>query len=64
MADIDAELAELEAEVEKEAKADNKPKENKTISNAKKQTYSNNKPQTQQKQNVNNYNGYGNDVSI
>ena len=63
MADIDAELAELEAEVEKEAKADNKSKENKTISNAKKQTYSNNKLQTQQKQNVNNYNGYGNDVT-
>ena len=61
MDDIDAELAELEAEVENEAKGDNKPKQNKSIANKQKQTYSNNNTQTQQKKNVNNYNGYGND---
>ena len=61
MADIDAELAELEAEVENEAKAENKQKENKSNSNVKKLTYSNNKPQPQQKSNAKNYNVHKSD---
>ena len=68
MADIDAELAELEAEVENEAKAGGKKNES-NVSNYtnKNQNYGNNKPQSQpRKINMNNtnnnYNGYGNDA--
>ena len=64
MADLDAELAALEAEVENEAKAENqKSVANKSNYSNKNQNYGNNKPQPQPKKtNVNNnYNGYGND---
>ena len=65
MADIDAELAELEAEVEKEAKMENKKNEgNKSNYTNINKNYENNKPQPQPKKtNVNNYTGYGNDAS-
>ena len=64
MADLDAELAALEAEVENEAKAENqKNVANKSNYSNKNQNYGNNKPQPQPKKtNVNNnYNGYRND---
>ena len=64
MADLDAELAALEAEVENEAKAENqKNLANKSNYSNKNQNYGNNKPQSQPKKtNVNNnYNGYGNE---
>ena len=65
MADVDAELAALEAEIENEGKLENKKNEgNKSNYANKNQNYSNNKPQPQpKKENMNNFNGYGNDAS-
>ena len=61
MADLDAELAELEAELEKEEKIDNKKNEgNKSNNTNINKNYANNKPQPQPKKtNANNYTGYG-----
>ena len=64
MADLDAELAALEAEVEKENKAGINQKEvKKTNPTNKQQNYGNNIPQSQPKNAYvnNNYNGYGNE---
>ena len=62
MADLDAELAALEAEVENEAKAENqKSVANKSNYSNKNQNYGNNKPQPKKTNVNNNYNGYGND---
>ena len=66
MADLDAELAALEAEVEKENKAGINQKEvKKTNPTNKQQNYGNNIPQSQPKNAYvnNNYDGYGNEES-
>jgi len=63
MTDLDDELAALEAEVENEAKLENKKNGgNKVSYNNKNTNYGNNVPKTQpKKNNANDYEGYGND---